>query len=189
MAISEFEILEPLNIRLRKARLAGALLGLLAILIPLGIWALNVEGSILAAEGRSQTLVRILGVTLLFVGALLTAFVLPRLFSSSPALILDETGLFNNATILGSGYASWCDIRELHFGEAERQRLLFVILNQPHQYLERQSRIKRILGRARERRGDPSFFSIPIKHLAISENDLADYLARYMSAYHASTRA
>ena len=181
--------MEPLNIRLRKARLAAALIGLLAILIPLGIWALTVEGSLLAAEGRSQALVRVLGVALLFVGALITAFVLPRLFSSSPALVIDETGIFDNATLLGNGYARWCDIRELHFGEAERQRLLFVILNQPHQYLQRQPRIKRILGRARERRGDPSFFSIPIKHLSISENDLSDYLARYMSAYHASTTA
>lgn len=181
--------MEPLNIRLRKTRLAGSLLGLLAILVALGIWALTVEGSVLAAEGRSLALVRVLGITLLLVGVLMTAFVLPRLISPLPALVLDETGLLDNATILGSGYARWRDIREFYFGEAERQRMLFVILNQPHQHLERQPRIKRILGRARERRGDPSFFSIPIRHLAISESDLSDHLVRYMSAYHTSTAA
>lgn len=181
--------MEPLKIRLRKARLAGSLLGLLAVLLALGIWALTVEGSVLVAERGSLTLVRVLGITLLLVGVLMTAFVLPRLISPLPALVLDETGLLDNATILGSGYAHWCDIREFHFAEAERQRMLFVVLNQPDQYLERLPKMKRILGRARERRGDPSFFSVPIKHLAISENDLSDHLVRYMSAYHTSTLA
>jgi hypothetical protein len=179
--------MEPLKISLRKGKLAGLLLLILTLLIPVGYWALTVEVSVLAAEGRSSFLVRSIGALLVFSGALLVAVSLPRLISSAPALVLDETGLSDNTTILGNGHIPWSDIREFHFGEAEHQRLLFVIVDQPHQYLGNKSGLTRMLARARERRGDPSPFSIPTKHLAISESELSEHLTRYASAWHART--
>jgi hypothetical protein len=176
-----------LKIKLRRWRMVGLLLALLIILIPLGYWLLTVEASVLAAERRSPLLVRSLGAFLLCVAALLAIISIPRLVSLKPGLILDDTGLTDNTNIFGNGHIPWSDICGFHFGEAEHVRLLFVIVDRPQQYLEKRSWLSRTLARARERRGDPSPFCIPVKNLAISEHELAEHLLRYASESHART--
>ena len=127
---------------------------------------------------------RFWGVVNLLSGGLLTWAVLRRKRSST-ALILDATGLTDTVTGVGNGHVPWKDIRGFKFGEIQHQRVLFVILDKPQEYLKNRSLAEKLLGMVSEHRGYSSPVAIGLGHLAISEDELRKQLIRYSSAYHA----
>lgn len=73
------------------------------------------------------------------------AFALTRLFSKKPALIIDQSGITDNASGLSVGFIPWSDITGTGIATFQKQKLLGISLRNPQEYLEKATILKRLL--------------------------------------------
>jgi hypothetical protein len=75
-------------------------------------------------------------------------YLLFRLLSRSPALIIDERGLTDNASFTSAGFIPWSDIQAVQIMQVKRQPFLAIHVTDPEQYLQRLNILQQILMRA-----------------------------------------
>lgn len=71
------------------------------------------------------------------------AYLVYRLISPKPSLIVDERGIYDNASALGAGWIRWEEIEEMYAFEYRGQTMLGIIPKDEEEILGRLSLLKR----------------------------------------------
>ncbi len=102
-----------------------------------GMWALQVDLSELSGRYSDPLTVRGGGlVSVVFFGACLLVG-LRQTLSLGPALVLDQEGVFDRATVVRAGRIPWSDIKGFDLCWVAGQQMLVIQLQNPQQYVER----------------------------------------------------
>lgn len=71
-----------------------------------------------------------------------------RLVAPKPALVLDDTGLYDNASALGAGFIGWDSIHDVVLVDFQKQPMISIVVTDPEAVLSHVSGLKRKAMRA-----------------------------------------
>ena len=150
----------------------------------LGIWFVTSPPEIRHPVLGNRTLIFIAGLSSLLLFGIMTILYAIKLFQKAPGLIIDQTGITDNASGISAGLIRWEDLEKIAVMELRKQKLLMLYVHNPQYYIERQRNgIKRKIMQINYRS-----FATPI---SISTNGLRckfDELHRILKQYMAQSR-
>jgi hypothetical protein len=128
----------PVSIPLSKSKLYLSVL-LSLMFVALGFWMLSGTPQSDHVIFGNKTLMMITGlVSIGFFGlAGFTAF--RKISDSKPGLLVDAQGITDNSSGLAVGHIPWADIRGFNMKSTFNQKFLMVLLNNPEDYINRQT--------------------------------------------------
>ena len=116
------------EIPLNKKKLVLVFLGSM-IFVVAGVWMIAVIGQLFAI---------IVGyVAILFGGSAATVCIF-KLLDNKPGLIISKTGLTDNSSWVAAGEIPWSDIRGISAAKISGQNYIFLYVDNPEQYINRQ---------------------------------------------------
>ncbi len=172
----------PISIPLSKGKLLLSILGAFAF-VAIGFWFVLAPPS-RTGSSLESTLLMVLGlVAILFFGGI-AILVIRKLFDSRPGLIIDEQGLNDNSGGLSAGQILWQDIENFQALQIQRQRLILVLVNNPQDYIDRQSNgwKRKLMAMNYRQYGTP--ISISANGLKISFAELLEMLEQRLAQFH-----
>jgi hypothetical protein len=96
-----------------------------------------------------------------------------RLLRRKPSLVVDERGIYDNASAIGAGWLGWEEIKEMYVFEYQGQTMLGIVPEDEEAILSRQSTLKRLIMRINTGvLGVESLINIPQTALPISVEEL-----------------
>lgn len=121
------------------------------LLITIGALAFVIGGIFmsvqsLTVEGEIRTL--IIGILATAFFGLCLIYCVAKLFARKPALVLDNSGVYDNASAVSAGFIAWNDIKIATSSEFRNQRTLAIAVTDPEALLTRISGFKRLAMRA-----------------------------------------
>jgi hypothetical protein len=66
-------------------------------------------------------------------------FHIKKLADSRPGLIIDYRGITDNTSGISAGFIPWSDIKEFKTARILNQKFIMVVVNNPENYIERQT--------------------------------------------------
>lgn len=108
-----------------------------------------------------------------------TYFFIIRLIKDIPALIISEEGIIDQSSLFGANMVLWGDLKGFLPYKYKGQILWGFVLDDPLKYVNSLPILKKIMVKPNLRLGLPHF-SIPMKHLAVSEEELNDILSEFI---------
>lgn len=174
-------------IELSRKKLILLILGSCAF-VALGAWLLSCD----AAEIESGRSFRFFyNEPLVVYGAGLAAILffgagglygLIKLFDKKPGLILNSSGLVDNASAVAAGFIPWSEVLGASIYEIQKQKMLIIGVRNPQKYLDRGSALKRAFNKANAgMSGSP--VSITSVTLKIDFPELVSLFDRYHRKY------
>jgi hypothetical protein len=140
-------------IELSKTKLILLVLGSCAFVVA-GAWMLSLD----AAEIRSGRSFRLFfNEPLVVYGAGLTAILffglcglygLKKMFDKRPGLVLNSSGVVDNASAAAAGFIPWSEILGAGVYEIQKQKMLIIAVRDPQKYVDRGSALKRTFNKA-----------------------------------------
>lgn len=129
---------QEIEIPLSKGKLIMLLIGSIAF-VAIGLWFAISPPPIHRGISKSPILIFIIGVVaILFFG--FTAFmILKKLQDNKAGLIIDENGITDNASGISAGHIPWKDIKEITTAQVMNQKFVMIIVNNPDEYIGRQT--------------------------------------------------
>lgn len=128
--------MKPITLHVPKQHFRRMLsASLMALLVPLWLLGSPVPGS---------TVVACLGIAFLLVCAVYVAF---RLGTAAPMLVIDDTGLTDNATALGAGLVRWDEISRAEIASVLGQEMLTLHMADTPAFFARMHPLKRLFMR------------------------------------------
>jgi hypothetical protein len=94
-----------------------------------------------------------------------------RLCAGRPALVIDDEGLLDNATLTSAGMLRWEEIEDVYAYELMGHRMLGIVPVDEQALIGRLPRLKQLVLRTNRAFGLPPF-NIPLKPLRVSIEDL-----------------
>lgn len=176
----------PITIPLSKGKLLLTILGAFAF-VAIGFWFVLAPPS-RTGSSLESTFLMVLGlVSILFFGGI-AILVIRKLFDSRPGLIINEQGLNDNSGGLSLGQILWQDIEDISVLQIQRQRLILVLVNNPQDYIDRQSKgwKRKLMAINYRQYGTP--ISISANGLKISFDELLKLLKSINGSNHASPK-
>lgn len=124
------------NILLLLGSMVFTIIGILFILYPNEFHRRSISNP------EFVTIIGITGVTFFGLG---TIFLLLKLFDKKPGLIIDETGITDNTSLLSIGLIQWKDIKGIESVTINKSHLLFIKVHNPSDYISKgKTYIKRL---------------------------------------------
>lgn len=123
---------------------------------------LLVAGSLLfAAIGaflvRGDTVAQAVGIiSILFFGST-GLFGIYKLFDSRPGLIINDKGIQDYSSAVGSRFIAWDQIRDIDVDKVQSTRFLFIFVNDPEAIMKKEGPVKRAMMRLNNR-----FYGTPV---------------------------
>lgn len=176
----------PITIPLSKGKLLLSTLGAFAF-VAIGFWFV-LDPPSRTDSSMESVLVLVLGLaSILFFGAI-GLVVIRKLFDSRPGLVINEQGLMDNSGGLSAGQILWQDIEDISVLQIQRQRLILVLVNNPQDYIDRQSNSwkRKLMAMNHRQYGTP--ISISANGLKISFDELLEILKHHLAAFHQKIR-
>lgn len=167
---------EKIEIPLSKTKLSLMLLGSIAFVVG-GIWMVA-NPNVFATSYRPTNPAFVFGVglvSIIFFGVCLVNIV-KKLFDCVPGLVITENGIYDNSGAVSVGLILWNDILELRTANVFRQKFIIVIVNNPEQYINAQTRPLNKMGLRRNYRSCGSPISISANALKINFDELYQLL-------------
>jgi hypothetical protein len=124
---------------------------------------------------NNPTFVHAIGLAGLLMGVLGSAAVFAKAFSKRPGLVIDGNGITDMSSLTAHGYIPWTEIRGFSERIVGGQRLVFVLLRDPDQFISGFGPLRRFLLRANTRLG-PSPVALSNVALTISFEGLLSLL-------------
>ena len=170
-----------------KAKLALIILGSCAFVAG-GAWFLSFDAAEIQRErafgflGNNPLIVYGVGLAgVIFFGGC-GLYGLAKLFDKKPGLVLNSSGLVDNASAVAAGFIPWSEVTGAGVYEVQKQKMLVVGLRDPQKYVDRGSALRRSLNRANSRMvGSP--VAIPSVALKIDFAELVSLFDRYLRKY------
>jgi hypothetical protein len=123
----------PIEIKLSKGKLIKMMIGCI-IFIALGGWMVFDT-----PPDDPAIVVQIAGwASILFFGACLI-FGIKKMADQRPGLIIDNAGIVDNSSGISGGFIPWSDIAEIRMLKTFNQKFLMLILNNPEEYINKQT--------------------------------------------------
>lgn len=174
-------------IELSRTKLVLLVLGS-CVFVALGGWLLSIDAEEIRA-GRSFTLfyndptfVRVLGASSVFFFGLCGLFGLKKLFDKEPGLVLNSSGIVDNASAVAAGFIPWAEVVGTGIYEIQKQKMLVVGVSDPRKYVERGGPLRRVLNKASQGMvGSP--IAISATALKIDFPELVALFDRYQQKY------
>ncbi len=166
-----------IEIPLSKKKIMLGIIGSLAF-VAIGVWFLVSPPQTSNPFWSNPQMLGFLGVaSILFFGLCFVVF-LNKIRQTQVGLVLDKEGITDNSSGVSAGKIPWKDITHLEVLQIHRQRMILIYVQQPQAYIDRQSNaLKRMLMNANyQSYGTP--ISISTTALAISFDELEDYLRK-----------
>ena len=129
---------ERIEIALSKGKIFLALLGAVAF-AAIGLWFVISPPKINSALFGNPVLIFLAGVAAILVFPVFGFLGLKKLTDKKPGLIIDKTGITDNASGASAGHVPWSDITEIRTTQIFSQKFLTVIVRNPNDYIERQT--------------------------------------------------
>lgn len=174
-------------IELSKKKLVLLVAGSCAFVIA-GAWMLSLDAEEIRA-GRSFTLfyndptfVFILGAASILFFGLAGLYGLKMLFDREPGLVLNSSGIVDNASAMTAGFIPWSEVIGVGVYEIQRQKMLIIGVRDPRKYVERGSALKQLVNRANHKLGG-SPIAISSIALQIDFPELLSLFERYLQKY------
>jgi hypothetical protein len=173
-------------IELSKTKLVVVIAGASAF-VALGFQMfLRTDESIRASHGpwlfREPVFVHGMGLAAMLFFGLCIPLALRKLFDRKPGLILNSSGITDNASFGSAGFVPWSDIVGAGIYGAQRQQMLVIKLRDPDKYINRGSALSRRLNKANEKMGG-SPVAIPSIALKIDFPELLALFNEYHRKY------
>lgn len=162
---------ERIEIGLNRKKLVLILLGS-TLFVAAGLWFVINTSSV----NKDPTYVKIVGMaSILFFGCIFF-FTIRKLLDKKPGLIIDNSGITDNASGVSAGYISWHDVEDIRVCQVRKEKFLMIIVRNPQDYLNRQSNglKRRIMQQNHKYYGSP--VSISANTLKIGFKELEDLL-------------
>jgi hypothetical protein len=174
-------------IELSKTKIILTIVGS-AVFVAIGIWLLTINAADIS-QGRSFRLffnsplfARALGVLSIAFFGLTGIFGIRKFFDKRPGLILDSSGITDNASAAAAGFIPWSDVIGFDVFEMNKSKMLVVMVGDPEKYIDRGNAVKRKLNKANFNMvGSP--ISISSVTLATDFADLQSLFRRYLDKY------
>lgn len=110
---------------------------------------------------------------------LCVSFFLWRLLSPEPAVIINDTGLFDNASAISVGLIPWPEISRVQLSSFQNKSYLAVYVDDLGKYLRRANRVKRVIMRANQAMAGTAI-TIPIYVLSISSEEFLSVVEKHL---------
>jgi len=183
----EMDSADETVIELSRAKMGLLLLAALAF-VAAGAWLLTLDAEAIRA-GRSfrlffnePTFAYGLGLLSILFFGICGVVAVRKLFDKRPGLVLNSSGVFDNASGASAGLILWPEVVGYEVLEIQKQRMLIVQVSDPQKYLDRGGALRRALNRANYRMaGGP--VSIPSNALKIDFSDLVALFDQYWRKY------
>ena len=155
-----------------------------SVFVALGIWMFSLDDAAIRSHRRFNDPLYVHGlglVGIIFFGSCgLYAF--KKLFDNKAALILNNSGIVDNASGVSAGFIPWSEILGAEIFEIQKQKMLIIKVRDPQKYIARGSSLKQKLNKANYRMvGSP--ISIPSNTLKIKFSELASLFDQYHRKY------
>ncbi|HEX7956337.1 MAG TPA: STM3941 family protein [Pyrinomonadaceae bacterium] len=179
-------------IEMSRAKTARLLLAACAF-VAAGVWLLSYDAAEIR-NGRSfgffynePLLVRGVGFASVVFFGLCGLYAVKRLFDRKPGLVLDASGILDNASGASAGFIPWADVVGSHVLQIQSQKMLVVEVREPGKYLDRGNALRRALNKANAKVGGGPI-TIPATTLAIDFTELLSLFDRYLQKYGGAPR-
>jgi hypothetical protein len=105
-------------------------------------------------------------------------FYMSRLIKGIPALIISEEGFIDQSNLSGANKIYWNELKGFFPYQYKGNLFWGIVLVEPLKHVNNLSIFKRLLVKYNPKLGFP-YFSISIKHLSVSEEELFEMLSEY----------
>jgi hypothetical protein len=137
--------LDTIEIPISKLKTILLFLGCLAFIITGVCFVISPE-KFLSPVARSSTAIFIGGCLGILVFGFFGVTIFKKLFENVPGLTISVDGITDNSGGLPAGFIPWSDIIAVKVIEINNQRLLNLVVKNPHEYIQRQkSALKRMI--------------------------------------------
>lgn len=170
-------------IEVSKKKIALLLLGA-GVFVAIGIWMFSLnDARIQSGRGMNDPmLVHGLGLVAIVFFGIFGLVGLKKLFNNKPALILNKSGIVDNASAVSAGFIPWSEVVGTRIVDVQRQKMLVINVRDPEKYLARGSLLKQTLNKANYNMvGSP--ISISSVALAINFSELTSLFEQYQRKY------
>ena len=125
---------DTLKIPLSKGKLVLLLAGALWFVI-LGLWFIK-EPEIFR---KGVALIITIGYAAVIFFGICAILIFRKLFDTKAGIILDDKGIHDNSSGVSAGFIPWGDITNINTIEVSRQKLIMIEVNNPDEYINRQT--------------------------------------------------
>ena len=174
-------------IELSKTKMALLLLAACAF-VAAGAWMLTLDAADIRA-GRSfrfffnePAFAYGLGVASILCFGFLGVVAVRKMFDKKPGLVLNSSGVFDNASGASAGLIPWPEVVGSEVIEIQGQKMLIIHVSDPQKYVARGGPLRRALNRASYKMGGGAV-TIPSNTLKIGFNDLVALFDQYRRKY------
>ena len=129
---------EQIEIPLSKGKLTMLLIGSV-IFIVIGLWFLISPPKINNPIFGNPTLILVSGIASILFFGFCAFFIFKKLQDDKAGLIIDETGITDNASGISAGHIPWTDIKEIKTRQVMNQKFLMIFVDNPNDYIRRQT--------------------------------------------------
>jgi hypothetical protein len=156
-----------------------------------GAWMLSLDAAEIRA-GRSftffyndPTFVRVLGVASILFFGVCGVYGFKKLFDKQPGLVLNSSGIVDNASGVAAGFIPWSEVVGFGVYEIQKQKMLVIGVSDPQKYIDRGGALKRLANKANHKMsGSP--VTISSVALKIDFPELVALFDRYPQKYGAA---
>lgn len=174
-------------IELSRTKLALVILGSCAF-VGAGAWMFSFDAERIRAErpfgpifGEPWVVYGVGLASITFFGAC-GVYALLKLFDKRPGLILNSSGLVDNASGVAAGFIPWSEVLGAGVYEVQGQKMLIIGLRDPQKYIDRGNAVRRLLNRSSHRMtGSP--VAVSSVALKIDFKELVSLFERYHRRY------
>ena len=180
-------------IELSKTKLVLLVLGSCAF-VAAGAWLLSFNAAEIR-HGRSfgffynnPLVVYGAGLAAILFFGLCGLYGLKKLFDKKPGLVLNSSGIVDNASGVAAGFIPWSEVTGASIYEIQKQKMLIVGVRSPQRYLDRGGALKRAFNKANSKMvGSP--VAISAAALKIDFAELVALFNRYHQKYGGASAA
>ncbi|HXD34827.1 MAG TPA: STM3941 family protein [Pyrinomonadaceae bacterium] len=175
-------------IEMSKKKIVLLLLGV-CVFVAIGIRMFTLDdASIQSGRGMNNPmLVHGLGLAAIVFFGIFGLVGLKKLFDKKPALILNNSGIVDNASSVSAGFIPWSEVVGARIVEVQKQKMLVINVRDPEEYIARGNLLQQTLNKASYKMvGSP--ISISSNMLAINFSELISLFDQYQRKYAGANR-
>jgi len=131
---------DQIEIPLSKGKLTMMLLGSIAF-VAIGLWFVISPPTIQNGLFSNPTLILVVGIASILFFGLCAFMILKKLQDNKFGLIVDKTGITDNASGISAGHIPWSDIKEITTSQVMNQKFLMILVSNPNDYIDRQTNV------------------------------------------------
>lgn len=180
-------------IELSRAKLVRLILASCAF-VALGAWLLSFDADEIRS-GRSfgflyysPPLVYGLGLAAIVFFGFCGLYGARKMFDRKPGLVLNSSGLVDNASGVAAGFIPWSEVTGVRIHEIHNQKMLVIGVSEPRKYIDRGGALKRTLHKASYKMGSGPV-AISSISLKVDFPELVSLFNRYYRKYGGATAA